>query len=209
MWPGAHPLCSRSGALWRAPGAGNSRGLSGWRSSNRGAWRRLPPSRAGRGRWAPRGPGCPSGWGAAASASCSRAAAGGERGRRGRSSSAARRAASPPPPAAPAPWPSPPPSLTHPPGRPGPRPSRRSSFSPHSLRPGCSCRSPASQPPGRFLFLLLPRLSFHTHTSARPGLLGRPIFSNPPHPHSPLNAAVRGGRRIDVPSASCSRRRGR
>lgn len=115
----------------------------------------------------------------------------------------------PPPPAAPAPWPSPPPSLTHPPGRPGPRPSRRSSFSPHSLRPGCSCRSPASQPPGRFLFLLLPRLSFHTHTSARPGLLGRPIFSNPPHPHSPLNAAVRGGRRIDVPSASCSRRRGR
>lgn len=115
----------------------------------------------------------------------------------------------PPPPAAPAPWPSPPPSLTHPPGRLGPRPSRRSSFSPHSLRPGCSCRSPASQPPGRFLFLLLPRLSFHTHTSARPGLLGRPIFSNPPHPHSPLNAAVGGGRRIDVPSASCSRRRGR
>lgn len=121
MWPGAHPLCSRSGALWRAPGAGNSRGLSGWRSSNRGAWRRLPPSRAGRGRWAPRGPGCPSGWGAAASASCSRAAAGGERGRRGRSSSAARRAASPPPPGGPRPL-AVSASFPHtPPGPPGPQ----------------------------------------------------------------------------------------
>lgn len=194
-------------------GAGNSRGLSGWRSSSgeRGAAFLLPGPGGGvghrEGRAARVGggpPRQPAAAGPRQAASADDAAAPPQQPGKRR---APQRPRSRPPP----PWPSPPPFLTHPPGRPGPRPSPRSSFSPHSLlRPGCSCRSPASQPLGRLIPLPSPQaLLSHTHTRAPCSLLGRPLFSNPPHPHGLLNAAVGGGRRIDVPSASCSRRRGR
>lgn len=171
------------GAVARA-GAGNSRGLSGWRSSSgeRGAAFLLPGPGGGvghrEGRAARVGGGPPR-----------QPAAAGPR----QAASADDAAAPPRPPGKPRvpqrPRSRPPPPgrlrllPSHtPPGRPGPRPSRRSSSSPHSQRLGCSCRSPASQPPGRFLFLLLLGLSFHTHARARPGFLGRPLFLQPDSP---------------------------
>lgn len=96
-------------------------------------------------------------------------------------------------------------SLPHtPPGPPEPRPSRgSSSFSSHSPSdPGSpATRRPCSFP-GESSFSGSPYTHTHKHTPA-PGaaLSSRPSFS-PPH----LRCR---GRRIDVPSASCSRRRGR
>lgn len=214
------PLPPERGAAARA-GAGNSRGLSGWRSPSgeRSPAFLLP------------GPGGGVGHGEGLAARSGRVGGwvGGRRvsqlqpsrGRRPARTTAAAPPQAPGEPRAPQrprsrpppPWPSPPPSLTHPPGRPGPRPSRRSSsLSPHSAAtrvlpppPSASLAvSGASSPPPQALLS-------HTRARARarPGSLGRPLFSSPPHPPSPLNAAVGGGRRIDVPSASCSRRRGR
>lgn len=191
------PLPPERGAVARA-GAGNSRGLSAWRSSSGGARRRLPLSRAGRGRWAPGAAraGLPE-WVGGRRVSQLQPGRGRRRARTTRPlllSRPASREPPAPPLAAPAPWPSPPPSLTHPPGRPGPRPSRCSSSSPHSLRPGCSCRSPASPRSLRAdSSSFSSSASPFTHTHARaPWLAGPPPFLQASSPSQSFKRRCRG-----------------
>lgn len=154
------------------------------------ARRHLPPSAAGRGRRALRGPACLSGGEGGAAARSP--GAGSRRGawQRGCSSAAARRAGRPSaqlaglrPLAVSA-------SFAHtPPGPPEPQafPALLLLLFTLVLRPGSSCLPPALFPPGLVLLL---RLSFHTRTHARP--LGRPFLSAL-FPLVLANAVVEGG----------------
>lgn len=198
-------------------GAGNSRGLSGWRSPSgaRGPAFLLPGPGGGVRRR--EGLAARVGGGAAA------ASAAEPRGRRRpllRSRPASREPLS-----APARGPRPlavPASFPHtPPGPPGPQafPALLLPLSKLRCEPAAAAvrlprclRGDFSSSGSPFTHRhTLAHTDTHTGARARSGSLGRPLFSSPahPHPHNPLNAAVGGGRRIDVPSASCSRRRGR
>lgn len=196
------PLPPERGAAARA-GAGNSRGLSGWRSPSgeRSPAFLLPGpgGGVGHGEGLAARSGRVGGWGAAASASCSRAAAGGQRGPR--RPLLLRLPASREPRSAPARGPRPPgrprllpshtPRAARAPGLPGAPPPSLHTL----LRPGCCGRRrrrpPASLSPGQVLLLL--RLSFHTHARARaPWLAGPPPFLQPSSPSQSFKRRRRG-----------------
>lgn len=173
-------------------GAGNSRGLSGWRSpSGESSPAFLLPGRAGASgsarAWLPE-------WVGGRRVSQLQPS----RGRRQARATAAappqqpreprapqRPRSRPPPPGRPRLLPSHTPRAARAPGLPGAPPPSLHTL----LRPGCCCGPPASLSPGRVLLLL--RLSFHTHTRA-PWLSGPPPFLQPSSPSQSFKRRRRG-----------------